>query len=128
MQGQLDFERIYFLGRIPYPQLIAILQASWVHIYLSYPFVLGWSLLEAMSCGCCIVGSKGMPVEEVIHNGIQGVLVPITDHDKLAQATLSLLNNPSLRHQLGNAAREVVKNWDKRKLLPKMENAILESN
>ena len=128
LQGQLDFERIYFLGRIPYPQLIAILQASWVHIYLSYPFVLGWSLLEAMSCGCCIVGSKGMPVEEVIHNGIQGVLVPITDHEKLAQATLSLLNNPSLRHQLGNAAREVVKNWDKRKLLPKIENAILDSN
>ena len=56
--------RIHFLGRVPHPVLMALLQASWVHVYLSYPFVLGWSLLEAMACGCCIVGSRGMPVEE----------------------------------------------------------------
>ena len=69
LEGQLDLERIHFLGRIPHPHLIGILQASWVHVYLSYPFILGWSLLEAMACGCCIVGSRGMPVEEVITDG-----------------------------------------------------------
>ena len=52
LQGQIDLERIHFLGRIPHPYLISMLQASWVHVYLSYPFILGWSLLEAMSCGC----------------------------------------------------------------------------
>ena len=41
---------------------MALFQASWVHVYLSYPFILGWSLLEAMACGCCIVGSEGMPL------------------------------------------------------------------
>ena len=55
LDGQLDLDRIHFLGRIPHPSLIKLLQASWVHVYLSYPFILGWSLLEAMACGfwCC---------------------------------------------------------------------------
>ena len=58
---------------------MALLQASWVHVYLSYPFVLGWSLLEAMACGCSIVGSSGMPVEEVIDHNVEGYLVPMDD-------------------------------------------------
>ena len=62
LEGKLDLSRIHFLGRIPHPQLMAVLQASWVHVYLSFPFILGWSLIEAMACGCCIVGSRGMPV------------------------------------------------------------------
>ena len=81
LHGQIDVERIHFLGRIPHPYLISILQASWVHVYLSYPFILGWSLLEAMACGCCVVGSRGMPVEEVIHDGVEGVLVSMDDHE-----------------------------------------------
>ena len=72
LAGQLDLERIHFLGRVPHPVLMALLQASWVHVYLSYPFVLGWSLLEAMACGCCIVGSQGMPVEEAIEHNVEG--------------------------------------------------------
>ncbi|QNI46823.1 glycosyltransferase [Synechococcus sp. A15-60] len=120
LQGQLDLERIHFLGRIPHPYLISMLQASWVHIYLSYPFILGWSLLEAMGCGCCIVGSRGMPVEEVIHDGVQGVLVPMDDHERLAQRVLALIANPQLRDQLGRAARQASLAWDQSVTLPKL--------
>ena len=77
LKGKLDLDRLYFFGRIPHPQLIALIQVSTVHVYLSYPFVMGWSLLEAMACGCALVASKGMPVEEVITNGVEGVLVPM---------------------------------------------------
>ena len=81
LEGRLDLNRIHFLGRIPHPQLMAVLQASWVHVYLSFPFILGWSLIEAMACGCCIVGSQGMPVAEVIQDGVEGILIPMNAPD-----------------------------------------------
>ena len=115
---QLDIERIHFLGRIPHPALIALLQASWVHVYLSYPFILGWSLLEAMACGCCVVGSEGMPVEEVIQPGLNGLLVPMGDAVALAQQVLLLLANKSLRNQLGAGARQTALAWDQKVVLP----------
>ena len=124
LQGKLDLERIHFLGRIPHPYLISMLQASWVHVYLSYPFILGWSLLEAMGCGCCIVGSRGMPVEEVIHDGVEGVLVPIDDHHRLAKRVLALLANPYLRDQFGKAARQTSLQWDQKVTLPKLASLI----
>lgn len=124
LQGQLDLERIHFLGRIPHPHLIHLLQASWVHVYLSYPFILGWSLLEAMACGCCIVGSRGMPVEEVIHDGVEGVLVPMDDHQRLAQRVLALLANPELRLQFGAAARRAAMAWDQTLMLPRLTHLI----
>jgi glycosyltransferase involved in cell wall biosynthesis len=120
LAGQLDLERIHFLGRIPHPQLIGLLQASWVHVYLSYPFVLGWSLLEAMACGCCVVGSTGMPVQEVIRNGVEGVLVPMTDPQLLAQAVLGCLADGRRREQFGRAARQAALDWDQTVTLPQL--------
>jgi len=120
LAGQLDLDRIHFLGRIPHPQLIGLLQASWVHVYLSYPFVLGWSLLEAMACGCCVVGSAGMPVQEVIRNGEEGVLVPMTDPQLLAQAVLSCLADGPRRERFGLAARQAALAWDQRVTLPQL--------
>jgi glycosyltransferase involved in cell wall biosynthesis len=101
------------------------LQLSWVHVYLSYPFILGWSLLEAMACGCCIVGSQGMPVEEVIHNGVEGMLVPMDDSQKLAKRVLSLLADAPLRQQLGATARAAAIEWDQNKTLP-LQAAVIE--
>ena len=124
LSGQLDLERIHFMGRIPHAHLIGILQVSWVHVYLSYPFILGWSLLEAMACGCCIVGSKGMPVEEVITDGVEGVLVPMQDHRRLAQRVLALLQSPELRSDFGARARERALQWDQALMLPKLEQII----
>lgn len=121
---QLDLERLHFLGRIPHPQLIALLQASWVHVYLSYPFVLSWSLLEAMACGCAIVGSCGMPVEEVIHNGVEGLLVPMDDPAALEHRVSALLANADLRRQLGAAARQRALGYDQSRTLPLMADLI----
>jgi glycosyltransferase involved in cell wall biosynthesis len=120
LAGQLDGERLHFLGRIPHPSLIGLLQASWVHVYLSYPFVLGWSLLEAMACGCCIVGSEGMPVAEVIHHGVNGVLTPVHDHQRLAQQVLGLLADPARCARLGQAARQSALAWDQNVMLPRL--------
>lgn len=64
--GQIDMSRIHFVGNIPYRTFLALLQVSAVHVYLTYPFVLSWSLLEAMSAGCLIVASNTPPVAEVI--------------------------------------------------------------
>ena len=120
LAGQLDMERIHFLGRVPHPALMALLQASSVHVYLSYPFVLGWSLLEAMACGCCIVGSEGMPVEEAIDHDVEGRLIPMDQPDLLAREVLQLLENPDSRARLGAAARRRALLYDQRLTLAEM--------
>ncbi len=124
LRGQLDLERIHFLGRIPYPSLLTLLQASWVHVYLSYPFILGWSLLEAMACGCCLVGSEGMPVEEVLVHGRNALLVPMAEPARLAEAVLGLLGNSSLRESLARQARLDAQAWDQSVMLPKLTELI----
>ena len=124
LAGQLDMERIHFLGRVPHPALMALLQASSVHVYLSYPFVLGWSLLEAMACGCCIVGSEGMPVEEAIDHDVEGRLIPMDQPDLLAREVLQLLENPDSRARLGAAARRRALLYDQRLTLAAMTSLI----
>ena len=106
LKGTLDFSRVHFLGRIPHHQLLALMQVSSVHVYLSYPFVLSWSLLEAMSCECAIVGSQGMPVSEVINHGSEGLLVPMDDQQALSVTIDKLLGDHKLRRFLGKNARK----------------------
>jgi glycosyltransferase involved in cell wall biosynthesis len=122
--GQLDLERVHFLGRIPYNQLLAVMQASWVHVYLSYPFVLSWSLLEAMACGCAIVGSRGMPVEEVITHGVNGLLIHHDHPEELADRVLKLLAMPEMRERLGAAARTKALEYDQRRTLLQLAQLI----
>ena len=122
--AQLDLERIHFFGRVPHPVLMALLQASWVHVYLSYPFVLGWSLLEAMACGCCIVGSQGMPVEEAIEHNVEGRLIPMDQPDLLAKEVLQLLASPETRARFGAAARRRALLYDQRLTFAAMTSLI----
>lgn len=90
---KLDPIRTHFLGRLPYAQYLRVLQVSAAHVYLSYPFVLSWSLLEAMACGVPIVGSDTAPVREVIRAGENGRLVGFFDGQAVAQAALGLLKS-----------------------------------
>ncbi len=100
-----DWARVHFLGRIPYPDFLKLLQVSTVHVYLTYPFVLSWSLLEAMSTGCAIVGSDTAPLREVITHDQTGRLVDFFDANGLADQVCALLDDPEARQRLGTAAR-----------------------
>lgn len=100
-----DWARVHFLGILPYAHFLALLQCSTVHVYLTYPFVLSWSLLEAMSVGCAIVASDTQPVREAIHHKETGMLVDFFDHQALACAIEALLETPSERQRLGCNAR-----------------------
>jgi glycosyltransferase involved in cell wall biosynthesis len=101
-----DWKRVRFLGKLAYPDFIALLQLSRVHIYLTYPFVLSWSLLEAMSAGCAIVGSDTAPVSEVIRSGETGLLVDFFDKAAITDAICTLLDDAPLREALSQRARE----------------------
>lgn len=108
-----ELSRIHFLGHIPYSHFIPLLQISAVHVYLTYPFVLSWSLIEAMSAGCSIVASKTQPVEEVIKHGENGLLVDFFDYENLARSVLSLLDNKCDAKLLGERARSyAIQNYD----------------
>lgn len=100
-----QWQRIFFLGKVNYDVFIALLQLSTVHVYLTYPFVLSWSLLEAMSIGCTIVASDTAPVKEVITHNETGKLVNFFDNQALAAQIIDLLNNPEARQKLGQQAR-----------------------
>ncbi|MEM6498893.1 MAG: glycosyltransferase family 4 protein [Pseudomonadota bacterium] len=103
-----DWARIHFLGRIPYDKFLNLLQISRVHVYLTYPFVLSWSLMEAMSCQAAIVASDTAPVREVIKDGQTGRLVDFFDKDGIVDSVVHLLDDESERRSLGQAARRLM--------------------
>jgi glycosyltransferase involved in cell wall biosynthesis len=105
---RLDGSRIHFLGKVPYERFLNLLQVSAVHVYLTYPFVLSWSLLEAMSAGCLLVASDTAPVREVIRHEHNGLLTDFFDTDHLAKNILEALNHPARFAALRHCAREDV--------------------
>lgn len=108
-----DWERVHFLGHIPYNYFIPLLQLSTVHIYLTYPFVLSWSLLEAMSAGCAIVASDTQPLKEAIVHNETGLLTNFFDPASLVECVIKLLDNPKERQRLGKNARKFAQsNYD----------------
>lgn len=101
----IDPARVCFPGRVPYDLFLRLLQRSDVHVYLTYPFVLSWSLREALACGCAIVGSATPPVEEFITHGKTGLLAPFTDANAVAASVIRLLDDPKLATRLRRNAR-----------------------
>jgi glycosyltransferase involved in cell wall biosynthesis len=105
---RLDMSRVHFLGHLPYPDFIALMQLSSVHVYLTYPFVLSWSLLESMACGCAVVASDVAPVREVIQDGRNGLLVDFFDQTALCSAIDRVLDHPDRMKKMREAARKTV--------------------
>lgn len=116
----LDLSRIHFVGNLPYAEYIKLLQVSRCHVYLTYPFVLSWSLLEAMATGCCIVASDTAPVKEVIQNNFNGILVDFYDIDLLVKNINLILNNPENYSNIRTSARKTInEKFELKKLLNK---------
>ena len=101
-------DRVHFLGRVPYDQFTTLMQISRVHAYLTYPFVLSWSMLEAMSAGALVIGSRTAPVEEVIQHGKNGLLVDFFDVPGWEAALIDALANPQDYLHLRQSARQTI--------------------
>ncbi len=109
----LDWDRLHFLGQVPYESYQQIIQISTCHVYLTMPFVLSWSLLESMSMGATIVASDVAPVREAMTHGKTGLLVDFFDPEAIAAQVVDVLARPRDFAHLGLAARQhVVDNYD----------------
>ena len=106
VKERIDVSRVHFLGRLAYEQYLKVLQVSTCHVYLTYPFVLGWSCIEALSTGCLVVGSRTAPVEEAIADGKNGLLVDFFDVAALARTVCDVLEKPKAFAPLRAAARK----------------------
>lgn len=106
VKDNVDLTRVHFLGKVPYDQFVSAMQISSAHVYLTYPFVLSWSMLEAMSLGAPIIGSRTPPVEEVIKDGINGRLVDFFNPEEIALTTLQVASEASV--DMRKIARQTV--------------------
>ena len=105
---RIDSARVHFTGRLPHDAYLRLLQVSGAHVYLTYPFVLSWSMLEAMACGCALVASATAPVVEVIEDGVNGLLFDFFDADALADKVGVLLADPASHTAMRAAARATI--------------------
>lgn len=108
VSDRLDMNRVHFLGRVPYSTYLSLLQVSRCHCYLTYPFVLSWSLMEAMAAGCLIVASDTVPVREMIEDGKNGRLVDFFDISAMSKALIGALQNPDSGDELRAVARRTI--------------------
>ncbi|MBS1198751.1 MAG: glycosyl transferase group 1 [Proteobacteria bacterium] len=106
--GQIDPKRVHFVGKVPHQNLTQLLQISSAHVYLTYPFVLSWSMMEAMSIGCLIIGSKTAPVEEFIEHEKTGLLVNFFSPMEIADTVAEALKNRDKLQAICTAARNLI--------------------
>jgi glycosyltransferase involved in cell wall biosynthesis len=121
-KDRLDLARVHFVGTIPYASFANLMCVTRVHAYLTYPFVLSWSMLEAMSAGTLVVGSATPPVQEIIQPGSNGLLVDFFDSKGWSATLTEALRNPAKFEPLRRAGRQtIIDGYDlKRKCLPRM--------
>jgi glycosyltransferase involved in cell wall biosynthesis len=108
LSEQVDWTRVHFVGKLPYGDYIKVLQISACHVYLTYPFVLSWSMLEAMSLGCLLVASNTAPVTEVIEHEQNGLLVDFFDTEQLVERIAGVLENPVDYEAIKHCARQTI--------------------
>jgi glycosyltransferase involved in cell wall biosynthesis len=127
LAGQLDLQRVHFVGTVPHPVLHRLFRLCRAHAYLSYPFVLSWSLLEAMACGAVVVGSATPPVEEVITDGENGHLVEFFDRDGWLDRLEQVLADPEGQRQIARHARQtMVERYDLRSVCLPQQLALVD--
>lgn len=115
----LDLSRVHFTGLLPKRDYLKVLQASSVHVYLTYPFVLSWSMLEAMAAGCLVVASDTAPVNEVITNGVNGLHTNFFSPQKIAAQVVDVLARPDEYREMRIKARQtILDRYALAKLLP----------
>ena len=126
VRDRLDLSRVHFLGGVSYQTFIAALQVSSAHVYLTYPFVLSWSMLEAMSAGCLVIGSDSPPVREVISPGENGLLVPFFAVEELAERVIEALQEPAKFSAIREAARRfIIDQYDAEQVcIPRMRHLL----
>ena len=108
IEGHYDPRKVIFCGSLDYNSFLKVLQISRAHVYLTYPFVLSWSLLEAMSVGCPVIASDTAPVREVIEHEQNGLLVNFFSPSAVAESIAAVLDDQSLASKLGKAGRHTV--------------------
>ena len=120
--GTPGLDRVHFLGRVSYRDYVSVMQVSRAHAYLTIPFVLSWSLLEAMAMGAHVVASRTAPVEEVVVDGVNGQLIDFFDVEAWSDALIAALANPErFAARRAAARRTIVENYDlKRLCLPRL--------
>lgn len=106
--SKLDMSRVHFVGKIPYEHYLRLIQVSSVHVYLTYPFVLSWSMLESMAAECVLIASDTPPVTEVIKDGHDGVLVDFFDSEAIAKQVRTVLKKPKDYEEMRRQARKTI--------------------
>lgn len=115
----IDLNRVHFVGGLTYGEYLKLLQISSVHVYLTVPYVLSWSILDAMSVGCCVVASNTQPVQEVIKNDYNGLLFDFYNIDQQVEKIGFALENKAAMNEIkSNARKTIVENYALKKLLP----------
>jgi glycosyltransferase involved in cell wall biosynthesis len=114
LEAQVDYDRsrVHFVGWLEYQAFISLLQVSAVHVYLTVPFVLSWSFLEAMACGAVLVASDTPPVREVLSAGENGFMTDFHDPERLARDIVAALSHPRRRAVAAAARRTVVQDYN----------------
>ena len=121
-----DKNRVHFLGKLPYADYLTMLQISSTHVYLTVPFVLSWSMLEAMAVGCVVIGSNTAPVSEVI-NGKNGLLVDFFSPSEIAAKVDNVLKNRASKKYSAirkNARETIVNNFNTQKSIQQYQHLL----
>jgi glycosyltransferase involved in cell wall biosynthesis len=114
MAAEVDFDscNVHFTGRLPYQKYRAVLELSKAHVYLTYPFVLSWSVLEAMASGCIVIASDTAPLREVIVDGVNGMLVDFFDCKAIAERVTKVLQADREFQSLSESAKLTASRFD----------------
>jgi hypothetical protein len=102
----VDPARLHFLGKTSHERMLQALRISTAHVYYTYPFVLSWSLVEAMASGCYVIASDTPPLHDAVEDGVNGRLLPFFDVEALSEAMIAACRDPQASAPLRAAARE----------------------